>query len=141
MGWIEVPVPAELEADVNAYLMQLSFKAALISWTHESMGEHMRSLAPEPLALLCAVAAGVSDGRLVEDTELAELLGVSVREVYGIVREANGANTGDLIYARADQVDDGAGGTRTRQLLYMFEGYAPLIQGQEIALGLRRPPA
>ena len=141
MGWVEVPVPAELEGDVRSYLTQLSFQATLVQWTRESMGEHLLALEEEPRVLLCAVAAGVGNGHLVEDTEMAELLGMSVREVYGLVREANGTNTGDLIYARAEQVDDGAGGTRTRQVLYMFEGYAALVRDQEAALGLRRRPA
>jgi hypothetical protein len=140
MAWVEVPVPEELEAAVKAYLMQLSFQAALVQWDMESMGEHLRSLEEEPRRLLGAVAAGVVSGELVEDAEVAEQLGVSVREVYGIVREANGGNKGDLVYARAEPVPDGSGGVRNRQLLYMLEGYAVLVQQNE-ALGLDRPSA
>jgi hypothetical protein len=140
MGWVEVPVPEELEAAVKSYLMQLSFQAALVQWDMESMGEHLRSLEEEPRQLLSAVAAGVVSGDLVEDAEIAEQLGVNVREVYGVAREANGGNKGDLVYARAEPVPDGSGGTRNRQVLYMLHGYAVLVQQNE-ALGLDRPSA
>jgi hypothetical protein len=141
MAWVEVPVPAEFEQDVKDYLTRLSFQNALVQWDEPLMAEHLLSLEEEPRILLGAVAAGVVKGELVEDIEMAELLGVNVREVFGIVREANGGLRGDIIYARSEEVDDGAGGTRRRQLLYMFEGYAELVRRQEAALGLRPRPA
>jgi hypothetical protein len=138
MAWVEVPVPAEFEQDVKDYLTRLSFQNALVQWDEPLMAEHLLSLEEEPRILLGAVAAGVLKGHLVEDTEMAELLGVNVREVYGVMREANGTEHGDLIYARAEESDDGSGGMRTRRVLYMLDGYAHLVRDQEAALGLRR---
>lgn len=134
MGWVMVPVPEELEPQVRVLLMQLTFQAALVQWDDASMYEHLRSLDDESRVLLCAVADGVLKGALIEDVALAEQLNVNVREVYGLVREANDAAEGDLVYARAED----AGGDQKRRVLYMLEGYAVLVRTQAAALGLQQ---
>ena len=134
MDWVMVPVPEELEPQVRVLLLQLSFQAALVQWDDDSMHGHLRSLDDDSRVLLCAVAEGVLKGALIEDVALAEQLNVNVREVYGLVREANDAAAGDLVYARAED----AGENGKRRVLYMLEGYAVLVRRQAAALGLEQ---
>lgn len=142
MDWVMVPVPEELTEQVQALLLGLSYKSALAQWDDDTIGEHMLSLEAEPLGVLCAVAGGVVDGEPIEDVQVAETFKVSVREVYGLVREANdvagGAARGDLVHARYEVVED-QGGSRGRRVLYMLGGYAAMVRNQETVLASRLP--
>jgi hypothetical protein len=143
MIWVMVPVPEELAPAVASLVFHLSFTASRQQWDHALMGDHLLSLADEPRAALFAVAAGVLAGDPIEDVQLAEQLEVSVREVFGVVRDANDVTVaslaGELIASRLEQVDDGAGGERVRRLLYMLPSLAEMVRDQEHSLGLRRP--
>lgn len=143
MTWVMVPVPEELAPQVEVLLIQLRFRAEVPQWDESLMSDHLASLAEEPRAVLSTVAARVIAGSPIEDVQLAEQLQVSVREVFGLVRDANdvtvGASPGDLLYSRQDEVDDGAGGTRRRRVLYMLEGLAEMVRDHEAAVGQRRP--
>ena len=138
---VMVPVPEDLVPRVSVLLFQLEYMACP-QWNEALIGDHMLSLADEPRALVSAVAAGVQDGQPIEDAMLAEQLQVSVREVFGLVGEANhftvGAPPGDLILALHEEVDDGAGGTRPRRVLCMLEGLAQMVHNREDGLGSRR---
>ena len=141
--WVMVPVPEELTEQVQVLLYQLRYQAAAgPRWDEEAMGEHLLALAEEPRALLCAVAAGVVAGNPIEDAALAERLGVTVREMFGLVMEANDVTVrpfaGNIIFAVSDEIDDGKGATRRRRVLHMLPSYAAAALNEEIALGLRR---
>jgi hypothetical protein len=68
-------------------------------------------------------------------------LGTTVREVFGVIRDANDVTVaslvGDLIGARQQEA---AGGSAqgTRRVLFMMPAYAQMVRDEEIALGLRR---
>ncbi len=142
MTWVMVPVPEELMQEVQILLYQLRGRANAPRWDDEAMGRHLLALEEEPRAVLSAVAAGVVAGDPVEATVLAERLGVSVRELFGLVMEANDVTVapfaGALIFARRDKVAGGAEAAQGRRVLAMLPGYAHAIREQESLLGLRR---
>jgi hypothetical protein len=139
MSWVNVPVPEELVDDVQALLFQLRFRSDVPRFDHVAMGEHLRSLAPEPLALVCAVAQGVVAGEPVEDVDLAERLGVTVRELYGLVSEANDVTVrpfqGNLVFVIREQVPDDESLSFRR--LHMLAGYAQMVVEHMQVLGPR----
>ena len=103
-----VPVPEDLAPKVKLLLIQLGFRTDAGQWDDDLMERHLRSLNPEARTLLSTVARRVRAGSTIEDVELAELMAVSVREVFGIVREVNAvtvaASPGDLLlFARRGQ--------------------------------------
>ena len=148
MNYVMVPVPEELVAQVELLLFQLrGRRAAVTQWDDEAMGRHLLAIADEARAVLSAVAAGVLTDDPVDSAQLAEELQMSLRELFGVVMEANDVTVapfaGALIFARRTQVDDGAGGTRGVRALHMLPGYAHAIRSQETVLGLgrTRPPS
>ena len=145
MNWVMVPVPDELVPQIQVLLYQLRYKANVPQWGEDEMGEHLLTLADEPCGVLLAVAAGVVDNDPVEDVVLAEQFGVGIRELFGLVMEANDVTVrpigGDIIHARRDEVDDGSGGTRSRRVLHMLPGYAYAAVNQGKVLGLQRRTA
>jgi plasmid stability protein len=135
MTYVMVPVPEELAGDVEMLLFQIKYRNAAVQWDANLIAAHMRSLAAEARTVLTAVAAGVLAHEPIEDVELATRLGVNVREVFGVVREANDATVtsiaGDLIGARIETVDDGHGGKRRRRVLFMFPWLAEMVVDEE----------
>ena len=142
MNYVMVPVPEELTAQVEVFLFQLRGRGKVAQWDDEAMGRHLLALADEPRAVLSAVAAGVVARSPVDAAQLAEEMQVSLRELFGLVMEANDVTVapfaGALIFARRIQADDGAGGKREVRALHMLAGYAHAIAEQESVLGLRR---
>ena len=140
MTWVMVPVPEELAGDVEMLLFQMKYRSATGQWDADLIAAHLRSLATEPRAVLSAVAAGVLAHEPIEDVELAARLGVTVREVFGVVRDANDVTVasiaGDLIGARIEDVDDDRGGQRQRRVLFMFPWLAEMVVDGETQLGL-----
>jgi len=140
MTWVMVPVPEDLAGDVEMLLFQMKYRNATAPWDADLIAAHMRSLEAEPRALLSAVAAGVLAHEPIEDVELAARLGVTVREVFGVVRDANDVTVasmvGDLIGARIEAVDDGRGGQRQRRVLFMFPWLAEMVVDEETQPGL-----
>jgi hypothetical protein len=144
MDYVMVPVPEELVAQVELFMFQLRGRGKVAQWDDGAMGRHLLALADEPRAVLSAVAAGVVADNPVDSAQLAEEMQVSVRELFGLVMEANDVTVapyaGALIFARRIQVDDGAGGTRGVRALHMLSGQAHAVRAQESILGLRRTP-
>ena len=132
-----VPVPEDLAPKVKLLLIQLGFRTDAGQWDDDLMERHLRSLNPEARTLLSTVARRVRAGSTIEDVELAELMAVSVREVFGIVREVNAvtvaASPGDLLLLRVEDSED-----RTdrddRTVLYMHERLAEMVCDREAAL-------
>jgi len=141
MSWVMVPVPEELADQVSMFVFQLKFRAEVPKWNDILMREHLASLADEPRAVLCAVAAGVRARDPIQDVHLAERMGVALPEVLGLVREANDVALdvpGDLVHSRRENRDDGAGGTQPCRVLYMLDDLAKLVGTAEQDLGLLR---
>ena len=137
MSWVMVPVPEDIAPRVKLLLFQLGHRNDAGQWDDDLMDGHLRSLNPEARRLLSTVARRVRAGSTMEDVELAEQMAVSVREVFGIVREANAvtvaASPGDLLLLRVEDIEDGADGD-TRTVVYMLEGLADLVCDREAAL-------
>jgi hypothetical protein len=139
MPWVMVPVPEELAADVERLTFQLRYRDTMMRWTPALMRDHLLSLADEPRVALLTVAARVVAGDPIDDVGLADHLGITVREVFGVVRDANdvtvAALVGDLIGARQVPIKGDAGGTR--RVLNMLPLHAQMVRDEQVSLGLR----
>ena len=88
-GWVLVPVPEEHVASVYGRILQLSMGAAGAAWDLETLVDHLETLAPEGRELLRIVARGVVDESPVVVRDVATELGLSSRELFGLVHEVN----------------------------------------------------
>jgi hypothetical protein len=89
-NWVMVPVPAEYELSVLERVLVLGMAArGGVTWSPDLLARHFDALAPEPRALARTIARGVVTNQPIEDAELAARLGMSVREVLGLVQEIN----------------------------------------------------
>jgi hypothetical protein len=102
------------------------------------MGDHILSLTDEQRAMLFVIAAAVAEGQPPEDTRVAEDLGVSVREVFGLVTEVNDITvrpfTGNLVFSLRQPRADNPGETVRR--LHMLLGHAQMVVEQRRVLEL-----
>jgi hypothetical protein len=138
MAWVNVPVPEEYVEDVHAYLFQLRFRSDVPEFDSIAMGDHILSLTDEQRAMLFVIAAAVAEGQPPEDTRVAEDLGVSVREVFGLVTEVNDITvrpfTGNLVFSLRQPRADNPGETVRR--LHMLLGHAQMVVEQRRVLEL-----
>jgi hypothetical protein len=116
-NWVMVPVPAELELSVLQRVIVLGMAASGgVTWSPELLARHLELLAPEARALVRAIARGAVHNQPVEDAELAERFGMSVRELLGLVQEVNDATMdpfpGAIVAVQAEVVEDPAGRRR-----------------------------
>src|SRR5262245_17357008 len=88
-SWGMVPVPEELQEQVQQFLMSLRFKQGSGGWTADLVDAHLRGLADDAQALACAVARRVATGTTPDDAELATQFGFSLREVFACAQELN----------------------------------------------------
>ena len=87
-NWVMVPVPAELELSVLQRVIVLGMAASGgVTWSPELLARHMQLLEPDARALLRAIARGAIANQPVEDVDLAERFGMSVRELLGLAQE------------------------------------------------------
>ncbi len=126
MSYVLVPVPDEFVADVEQFLFQLRLREDLAPFDEDAMAEHLLSLDEEPRSIMLTIAEAVVQKRPYSDVELAELLGVSVRELLGLLTDINDVRVrsyaGNLVFTeRATDEDDP---TRTVRRLQMLLGYA-----------------
>jgi hypothetical protein len=141
MGYVLVPVPEELVPDVDQLLFQLRFRADAPDFDEAAMGEHILSLDEEPRALLLEVAEAVAEGRPYSDVDLAARLGMTVREMMGLLTEVNDITvrpfSGNLVFTvRAPSDDDTSQSVRRLHMLLL---HARTAIEQRKALGLRAP--
>ena len=87
--WVMVPIPEEFEQQVRQFLMFMGMSAGKASWNAELIATHLRGLDPDAQALAAVVARSVADGTTPADTELADRLHVSKREVLALAQEVN----------------------------------------------------
>jgi hypothetical protein len=117
-----VPVPAEHELSVLERVLVLGMSSSTgVSWTPELLGRHFDALAPDARALAHAVARGVVRNEPVDDTELADRLGMSVREVLGLAHEVNDVTIdpfpGGIVAVVSEKVEgEGAGQRRVLRM-------------------------
>jgi len=123
-----VPVPEGLVEQVETLLFQLKFRASAPAWDQRLMTDHIGTLDVSQRSLLALVAAGVRSHGAIEDTVVAEQLGLSVSDLFLQIRECNkvtvGANPGDLVHARQEAA---VGGGDPRRVLYMIVALADLV--------------
>lgn len=87
MNVVMVPVPEELEEQVQRHLVILRTRAASDDWNEESVAVLYEQLDEPARAVLTAVARAVADDEAPTVTGIAEATGTSAREVRGIVVE------------------------------------------------------
>jgi hypothetical protein len=89
-NWVMVPVPVEYELSVLERILVLGMAASGgVVWSPELLARHLEALTPEARTLALVVARGVVGNQPLVDTELAERLGMSPREVLGLAQEVN----------------------------------------------------
>lgn len=116
-NWVMVPVPAEHELSVLERVLILGMSASGgVTWSPELLARHFEALAPEARTLARAVAHGVISNQPVKDTELAERLAMSVREVLGLAQEVNDATIdpfpGVIVAVQSEKAEGDAGPPR-----------------------------
>jgi hypothetical protein len=84
-----VPVPEELSQQVQQFMMFLGMRAGDTSWNADLIDTHLRGLDHDAQALACVVARGVAAGTPPSDSELADRLQLSKREVLALAQELN----------------------------------------------------
>jgi hypothetical protein len=127
--WVMVPIPEELERQVSQFLMFLGMKAGATQWNAELIDTHLRGLEPEAQTLACAVARSVIAGTTPADTELADRLRLSKREVLALAQELNEIalepSPGVLLYALRESALGQE--SRTGRFFHMDNACAALI--------------
>lgn len=121
---VMVPVPHELVVEVQQYVVRLQWLSVGVqAWSTEQLVELLGSVDGDTVTLLRTVAtAKVTSDREVLDTEAARRMGVSVREVAGLVREINdGGPPGLLDLVVLQRSDDP---TTVERRLMMIEEHA-----------------
>jgi hypothetical protein len=89
--YVLVPVPAELVHDVNSEIIRLQWTAQGVAqpWEVENIVEMLLSSDDTTVRMVRAAAHTILADRVLLDVELAEHLGVSTRELAGLIREVN----------------------------------------------------
>lgn len=142
MSWVMVPVPEHLEGEVNTLILRLGLSRDLPRWDVPLLDRHLASLAPEPRRALRLIADAVARERPLDEETVADVLGVPLAEVVGLVCEANqvtvGASPGDLIEARTEGIHDG-GRSSWRRTLHMQPHLAELVLTRDGAVATADP--
>jgi hypothetical protein len=91
MPYVMVPVPEEHVPDVMQFVVRLASQAPLEPWTAEALTQLFEDIDEPARALLSAVAKGVINDRPLGEPDAATIIGMTWREVAGMVRELNEA--------------------------------------------------
>lgn len=138
-GYAMVPVPEELFDDVNRHLLGLVMRAAgsLVQWSLDDVVALLDEADGEISEVVRAAAAATLSNTSLLDVELAGQLGISTRELSGLLREMNDTappGVTDLVVLhrshRGDQV--------VREVL-MTVGHAQIVREAATVLRRRRP--
>jgi hypothetical protein len=89
MPYVMVPVPEEHVQDVMQFVVRLSSQASVEPWNEETIAQLFEDIDEPARALLSAVAKGVIGGNPLSEADAAAIIGMTWREVAGIVRELN----------------------------------------------------
>ena len=127
--WVMVPVPEELAQQVQQFMMFLGMRAGDTSWNADLIDTHLRGLDHDAQALACVVARGVAAGTTPSDSELADRLQLSKREVLALAQELNEIDLepspGLFLYAL--RTSDVRPGSRAGRLFHMDSACAALV--------------
>ena len=90
-GYVLVPVPQELVARVGQEVMRLQWTAQGVArpWPIDDIVELLMSSDELVTILIRSAARAELEHRTLGDVEVAEHLGISTRELAGIIREVN----------------------------------------------------
>jgi hypothetical protein len=89
MPYVMVPVPEEHVQDVMQFVVRLASQASVEPWTAESITQLFEEIDEPSRALLSAVAKGVLRGNPLSEGDVGAVVGMTWREVMGMVRELN----------------------------------------------------
>jgi hypothetical protein len=93
MPYVMVPVPEEHVHDVMQFVVRLMSQASVEPWDEETMSALFEDIDESSRTLLSAVAKGVISGTLLTEGDVGAVIGMSWREVMGMVRELNDTAT------------------------------------------------
>ena len=91
MPYVMVPVPEEHVQDVMQFVVRLMSQASVEPWNEETIAQLFEEIDEPARALLSAVAKGVISGTPLTEGDAAAVIGMTWREVGGMVRELNDA--------------------------------------------------
>lgn len=148
MSWVMVPVPVELVADVNMHVLRLQFSSDLAEWDADAVAAYVATIDEQSVQLLAMVARGVVSGADVEVGTVADRLGISRRELYGLVHEVNDVRgTGDdtprsgFVLFRSGVATDASGASSPTELLFMANDVAAIVDQALAADGSAAVPS
>jgi hypothetical protein len=131
MPYVMVPVPEEHVQDVMQFVVRMANQATLEPWTQEALSQLFEEIDEPARALLSAVAKGVIGGQPLNEADAAAVVGMTWREVSGMVRELNDVAASQshpaLVGRRSVSTKLPNGRTREVRALLIDEEVAPLV--------------
>ncbi|MDQ1429420.1 MAG: hypothetical protein QOF40_22 [Actinomycetota bacterium] len=137
MPYVMVPVPEEHVQDVMQFVVRLISQASVEPWNEEAIAQLFEEIDEPARALLSTVAKGVIGGKLLNEADAAAVIGMTWREVAGMMRELNdAAAAGDhppLLSRRSLSVTLPNGRTREVRALAIDDDVAQLVHAADRA--------
>jgi hypothetical protein len=91
MPYVMVPVPEEHVQDVMQFVVRLMSQASIEPWNEQTITQLFEEIDEPARALLSAVAKGVIGGNPLTEADAAAVIGMTWREIAGMLRELNDA--------------------------------------------------
>ncbi len=137
MPYVMVPVPEEHVQDVMQFVVRMASQATLEPWTQDEVAQLFDEIDEPARALLSAVAKGVIGGNPLNEADAAAIIGMTWREVTGMVRELNEAAASRshpaLVGRRSVTTTLPNGRTRDVRALIIDDEVAPLVHDADRA--------
>ena len=137
MPYVMVPVPEEHVQDVMQFVVRMASQATLEPWTEDDVAQLFDEVDEPARALLSAVAKGVMGGNALNEADAAAIIGMTWREVTGMVRELNDAAASRshpaLVSRRSVTTTLPNGRTRDVRALIMDDEVARLVHDADRA--------
>jgi hypothetical protein len=137
MPYVMVPVPEEHVQDVMQFVVRLISEASIEPWNEEGIAQLFEEIDEPARALLSTVAKGVIGGKPLNEADAAAVIGMTWREVAGMMRELNDAAAAGahppLLSRRSLNATLPNGRTREVRALAMDEEVARLVHAADRA--------
>jgi hypothetical protein len=137
MPYVMVPVPEEHVQDVMKFVVQLISQASIEPWNEEAIAQLFEEIDEPARALLSTVAKGVIGGKPLNEADAAAVIGMTWREVAGMMRELNDAAAAGahpaLLSRRSLSITLPNGRTREVRALAIDDEIAQLVHAADRA--------
>lgn len=126
-----MPVPRDLVDEVRVFIFHLSLQGTPNAWNMDSLGGHWASLDDDAKRMLVVVARAMLRGAPISTTDVAEALGINLRETYGLVHMTNEVEGDNPRPSLVWTLPPGLGEVTGEPALSMTEPVAEMIVGFE----------